>query len=64
MLLAGLGKSNFGDGTADGAGLDVRNELIVQQIKITDLEGNLKTVYPSKNDLNFDETANIFVERE
>lgn len=65
MLLAGLGDTSDGgsDGVADD-GLVLRHKLIVQQIKTTDLDGNLKTVFPSKTDLNFDENASIFVERE
>lgn len=64
MLLAGLGGPRDGDGAVRDAGIVIRNQLIVQQIKITDFDGNLKTVYPSKTDLNFDESASISVERE
>lgn len=64
MLLAGLEKSKEDDGDVLGSGNVARNQLTVQQIKITDLDGNLKSVYPSKTDLDFDETASIFVERE
>lgn len=55
MLLAGFGNS------AEPAD---HHQLLVQQVKSTDAEGNLRAVYPSKTDLNFDESANIFVERE
>lgn len=64
MLLAGLGESQEDDGDALGSGNVDRHQLTVQQIKITDLDGNLKAVYPSKTDLDFDETTSIFVERE
>lgn len=64
MLLAGLEKSKDEYGDVLGSGNVPRNQLTVQQIKITDLDGNLKSVYPSKTDLDFDETASIFVERE
>lgn len=64
MLLACIGGFCDADNADNGAELVARNQLIVQQIKITDLDGNLKNVYPSKTDLNFDETASIFVERE
>lgn len=29
------------------------NNLIVEQVKVVDIEGNLKLVYPSRADLNF-----------
>lgn len=31
------------------------NNLLVQQIKVVDTDGNLKLVYPSRADLNFDD---------
>lgn len=31
------------------------NNLIVEQVKVVDVEGNLKLVYPSRADLNLDE---------
>lgn len=31
------------------------NNLIIEQVKVVDTEGNLKLVYPSRADLNFDE---------
>lgn len=40
------------------------NQLILQQIKIVDVEGNLRTVYPSKTDLFYDEKYQITVQRE
>lgn len=61
MLLAGLGVSNEPSASDEQPSIQ---ELVVQQIKITDAEGNLKNVYPSKTDLQFDESANIVVERE
>lgn len=40
-------------GTAPEALNDVvSSELVVQQVRIVDLEGNLKVVYPSKTDLS------------
>lgn len=65
MLLAGFGRMD-GDSEANAeSSPGVRNQLVVEQIKITDLDGNLKAVYPSKTDLvNFDESASIYVERE
>nr|XP_023690202.1 leucine-rich repeat-containing protein 47-like [Paramormyrops kingsleyae] len=30
----------------------VSSELVVQQVRVVDLEGNLRVVYPSKTDLN------------
>lgn len=42
----------------------IKNQLIVQQIKITDVDGNLRAVYPSKTDLQFDENLSIIVERD
>lgn len=62
MLLAGFGvMENVGSSDEENLVLNVLN---VQQIKITDLDGNLRTVYPSKTDLHFDESCNISVERE
>jgi len=41
------------------------NELLVQQIKVIDIDGNLKNVYPSKVDLvDFEENFSINVVRE
>ena len=34
-----------------------KNTLIMQQVKTVDSKGNLKTVYPSRVDLNFAETV-------
>jgi len=31
------------------------NNLIIQQVKVVDTQGNLKLVYPSRADLNFSE---------
>jgi len=31
------------------------NNLIVEQVKVVDIQGNLKLVYPSRADLNFSE---------
>ncbi|TGZ54122.1 Leucine-rich repeat-containing protein 47 [Temnothorax longispinosus] len=39
------------------------NNLIVQQVKVVDAEGNLKLVYPSRADLNFSEQL-VAVSRE
>ncbi|XP_071558811.1 leucine-rich repeat-containing protein 47 [Temnothorax nylanderi] len=39
------------------------NNLIVQQVKVVDTEGNLKLVYPSRADLNFSEQL-VAVSRE
>lgn len=38
--------------------------LIVQQVKNVDIDGNMKSVYPSRVDLAFDDHASIVVERE
>lgn len=54
MLLAGLGRD------ADNSG---RYILDVTQIKITDADGNLRTVYPSKSDLVVDKSERIAIER-
>lgn len=62
MLLAGLGVE------PEPATVDeeqpFKTQLIVQQVKSTDLEGNLRAIYPSKNDLLFDDDKMILVERE
>lgn len=61
MLLAGFGVMENVESSEESSILNVLN---VQQIKITDLDGNLRTVYPSKTDLHFDESSNISVDRE
>ncbi|EFN84175.1 Leucine-rich repeat-containing protein 47 [Harpegnathos saltator] len=37
------------------------NNLIVEQIKVVDTEGNMKLVYPSRADLNFDDHSIIIM---
>lgn len=37
------------------------NNLIVQQVKVVDTQGNLKLVYPSRADLNFSEQLVVVV---
>lgn len=59
MVLAGFGVYNV-----DDVDSNVEQQLIVQQIKITDLDGNLRTVYPSKTDLQYDESLNVVIDRE
>lgn len=61
MLLAGFGKKIEPE---DGDEEEAVNQLTVQQVKITDKEGNLRAVYPSKSDLHFDESANIEIDRD
>lgn len=58
MLVDGYG--------ADGDAVEenILHTLLVQQVKVTDDEGNLRRVYPSKADLEFDEADAILVERE
>lgn len=43
---------------------DIINVLDVKQVKITDADGNLRRVYPSKSDMQVEEHENIIVERE
>lgn len=38
--------------------------LVVQQVKNVDVDGNLKFVYPSRADLQFEENVDIEVVRE
>lgn len=54
MLLAGLGRK------ADNS---EQYLLDVTQIRITDADGNLRTVYPSKTDLVCEKSENISIER-
>lgn len=61
MLLAGLGYNSDAEIETDQPSL---KHLTVQQVKSTDADGNLRTVYPSKTDLQFDESTNIEIERE
>ena len=41
------------DSNAAGEKMNLRNTMIIQQVKTMDSKGNLKTVYPSRVDLNF-----------
>lgn len=41
----------------------LRNNLFIQQVKVVDSKGALKTVYPSRIDLNFDNSNKIRVLR-
>ncbi|KAJ8257598.1 hypothetical protein GJAV_G00187490 [Gymnothorax javanicus] len=54
------------DGESDLAGNTTpemsSSELVVQQVRVVDMDGNLKVVYPSKTDLTSD-TANLTVIR-
>lgn len=59
MLIGG-----FGAESDDVTEANIQNMLHVQQIKVTDCEGNLRRVYPSKADLEFEDDAAILVERE
>lgn len=61
MLLAGFGTTKD---EANEPDQPKTHQLLVQQVKSVDPDGNLRAVYPSKADLNFDESAHIFIERE
>ena len=41
----------------------LRHIVLIQQVKIVDSKGNLKTVYPSRVDLNFGDSAKLKVAR-
>lgn len=58
MLTSGIGASQ--NDTSDS----VINTLYVRQVKIADVEGNLRRVYPAKADLIFEDIDRIAVERE
>ncbi|XP_042347252.1 leucine-rich repeat-containing protein 47 [Plectropomus leopardus] len=47
------GSDGEGDGPQEPAG-EISSELIVQQVRTVDQDGNLKVVYPSKTDLSND----------
>lgn len=38
-------------------------DITVKQVKVVDTEGNLKSIYPSRTDLIFDDNASIKVAR-
>lgn len=40
------------------------HNLEITQVKTTDHDSNLKNVYPSKNDLKYDKTVPIKIERD
>jgi hypothetical protein len=41
----------------------LRRTILMQQVKIVDSKGNLKTVYPSRVDLNFGDSNKLRVKR-
>lgn len=59
MILKEMIELGIGEKADDG----VHNCLTVQKVKIVDIDGNLKAVYPSRADLNF-EKSQILVVRE
>lgn len=56
MIIEGLG-------SAPNEDLNKYYELLVEQVKIVDLEGNMKSVYPSRTDAIY-ENKDIAVIRE
>lgn len=58
MLTSGLGvkQNDLSDSTI--------GSLTIRQVKSTDAEGNLRRVYPAKDDLVFDIDEKIHIERE
>lgn len=40
------------------------DKLTIRQVKNVDTDGNLKAVFPARNDLVFEDTCGICVERE
>lgn len=68
MLLAGFGTktaSAADDATTVEKERNFEQELLVQQVKSTDAEGNLRAVFPGKTDLAFEERRpTILVERD
>lgn len=56
LVIQGLGCETNSDGNKF-------HEIHVEQVKIVDLEGNMKSVYPSRTDANY-EDGNIVVLRE
>lgn len=49
------GSDGEGDGPQEpAAGRETSSELIIQQVRTVDQDGNLKVVYPSKTDLSQD----------
>ncbi|XP_046611616.1 leucine-rich repeat-containing protein 47-like [Neodiprion virginianus] len=57
LVMLGLGCSTETDSSED------YHNLLVEQIKVVDVEGNMKLVYPSRSDLIF-ENSNITIIRE
>lgn len=64
MLLAGLGDPPPAAEGESISALVTPHQLIIEQIKIVDDEGNFRSTFPSKNHLNLDENTRIHVERE
>ena len=42
---------------------DEFHKLIVEQVKVVDIEGNMKQIYPCRTDLNFEDNS-ITINRE
>ena len=51
------------ENSASGSGGKLRHKLYMQQVKVVDTKGALKTVYPSRVDLNFAGSNKIRVVR-
>lgn len=56
MLLAGLGTPDVDADEAAAEGAEVAQHLIVEQVRSTDLNAHPRAIYPSKNDLKFEES--------
>jgi hypothetical protein len=55
MLLLGISSS---ESPSEGTTLQsAYHTLTVQQVRVVDKEGNLKVVYPSRNDLIFEDNS-------
>lgn len=52
MLKLGIGMKTTGNSDNEAEGQ--KNTLTVQQMKVVDEEGQLKVVYPSRTDIQFD----------
>lgn len=62
-LIKGMLNSGLGAGQNSSSDTTLHS-LEIRQVKITDSEGNLRRVYPAKDDLVFGENENFVVERE
>ena len=64
MLEAGLHSSHVTCTTAAAAAEDGKQQLVIEQVRVVNSEGQLKVVYPSRVDLQLESVKVIYQEKE